>query len=242
MGETALNNMGSVMFIVEYTTSMNIRVQFDDGYITSTTYWNFQNGLVRNPNDINVYGVGKIGSGKYKAIIKGECVAQYLTWNSMLDRCYSARSKVKRPAYKGCTVSEEWLNYQNFAKWYDDNYYELEGQEMALDKDILIKGNRIYSKDTCIFVPRNINSLFIGTNNKRDNLPIGVQLLHDGRFMAMCSSEGKAKNLGRFNTATEAFGYYKEYKESYIKLVADMYKGVIPSRLYDAMYRYEITS
>lgn len=86
----------------------------------------------------------------------------------MLERCYSARYQERKPTYKGCSVCDEWLNYQNFAKWYDDNYYEIKGEIMCLDKDILVKGNKIYSPENCVFVPNYINVLFarIGCKNK----------------------------------------------------------------------------
>ena len=63
-----------------------------------------------------------------------------------------------------CSVYEGWHNFQNFAKWYEDNYYEIEEEQMHLDKDILVKGNKVYSPDTCVFVPETINGLFVKSN------------------------------------------------------------------------------
>ena len=90
----------------------------------------------------------------------------------MLERCYDTEHSYKFPTYENCIVCDEWLNYQNFARWFDINYYEIEGEVMCLDKDILFKGNKIYSPKTCIFVPRGINNLFTKNDKCRTNFAI----------------------------------------------------------------------
>ena len=85
----------------------------------------------------------------------------------MLRRCYDEKLHKKYPTYIDCKVCEEWLNFQNFAKWYYNNYYEIENEKICLDKDILHKGNKIYSPDNCVFVPNNINVLFVKSDKSR---------------------------------------------------------------------------
>ena len=92
----------------------------------------------------------------------------------MLTRCYSDKYKKKKPTYEDCKVYEELLNFQNFAKWDSENYYEIEGETMCLDKDILVKHNKIYSPETCVYVPNTINVLFTKSDKIRGNTPIGV--------------------------------------------------------------------
>lgn len=64
--------------------------------------------------------------------------------------------------------------------------------------------------------------------------------------MTKCSvydfEENKQKliYLGCYNTQEKAFEVYKQFKENYIKEVADYYKDQIPQKLYDAMYKYEV--
>ena len=41
----------------------------------------------------------------------------YITWTHMLQRCYSEKSQLKHPTYKGCTVCDEWLIFSNFKTW-----------------------------------------------------------------------------------------------------------------------------
>ena len=82
----------------------------------------------------------------------------------MLGRCYNEYNLKRRPTYKGCEVCDEWLNFQNFAEWFDNNYYTIDNEAVCLDKDILIKGNKTYSPEACVFVPITINSLFTKIN------------------------------------------------------------------------------
>ena len=117
---------------------------------------------------------------------------------------------------------------------------------MCLDKDILLKGNKIYSPNTCVYVPQTINSLFTKCDNTRGKSAIGTTPRKNGKYMAYChllnpeTGKSKGKTLGYYNTELEAFQVYKYYKEKNIKEVADYYFGRIPKRLYDGMYSYEV--
>ncbi|OMH22071.1 hypothetical protein AC231_05460 [Clostridium pasteurianum] len=166
----------------------------------------------------------------------------YHTWYNMLTRCYNEKWQEKYPTYKGCIVCEEWHNYQVFSKWFYKNYYEIEGHRMDLDKDILIKGNKIYSPETSIFVPHCINALFIKKDANRGQLPIGVNVAPSGKYYSLCSNIHNKKpiRIGLYDNIEEAFYAYKHYKENLIKQIADEYKDEIPKRLYDALYKYEV--
>lgn len=190
------------------------------------------------------YGVGFIGEGNYKVSVKRVYTHQYIFWRTMLRRCYSSNFHNQSLTYKNCTVSSEWHNFQNFAKWFDENYYEIDGERMNLDKDILVKGNKVYSPDTCIFVPSIINNLFVKSDAARGMYPIGVSLSKESTkkpFRVLCS-EGKRNQiyLGRFSTPEEGFRAYKVFKERVIKKFANEYKDKIPSRLYESMINYEV--
>ena len=163
----------------------------------------------------------------------------------MLQRCYDPKFHKKRPTYKGCSVEDYLLNFQHMGKWIEENYYEVPGEKMHLDKDILCKGNKIYSRDTCIFVPERINLLFTKCDNRRGDSPIGVTPRESGIYQVFCSNGyGKNINLGIYSTKEEGFQVYKEYKEKVIKEVIDSYEGKIPEPFYSklkvAMYNYEV--
>lgn len=240
-GEVRCNKYGLEMKIVKYENKDNVVVEFQDETkaTVKTTYEKFFNGNVKHPYK-SVYGVGNAGNRTLSK--NGERPYSYDVWVSMLKRCYSKNFQEKHQTYIGCKVCDEWLYYENFVKWYDNNYYEIEGKRMCLDKDILIKGNKLYSPDTCVFVTNEINMLFVKRDKARGEYPIGVCLdKRKNRFVSNCSDEnGKTHFVGLYHTPHEAFLAYKEYKESVIKKVAENYKDKIPKKLYDAMLRYEV--
>jgi len=78
----------------------------------------------------------------------------YLTWNSMITRCYSEDYKTKNPTYKDCTLQTEWLRYSVFRDWMIKQDY----QGKQLDKDLIKVGNKHYSEDTCTFISPELNT------------------------------------------------------------------------------------
>ncbi len=248
-GERGMNNFGSQMIIIQYRKAIDIDVYFPQYNWTTKNrvYDVFKKGTISCPYEKRYYGVGYLGEGKYEAWKNGKVTKCYKVWAHMLERCYSKKYHEKEPTYKNCEVCKEWLNFQVFAEWYYKNHYEIEGQRMCLDKDILLKGNKIYSPENCVFVPYNINVLFIKRDKCRGNLPIGVTYYKQtGKFVAQCGiydNEKKikrTKRLGYYETPEEAFKIYKEFKENYIKEVADYYKDKIPTKLYQALYNYQV--
>ena len=251
-GEISYTFFGEKMTIIKYNNSKDIIVKFEDtGYELNTRMSQFLTGDVRDPLYPSVYGHGYIGVGEYKVSIKQKHTPAYNAWYDMLKRCYCKEYSKKHNTYEEAEVCEEWLNFQNFAKWFYDNYYEIDNvnQRMELDKDILIKGNKIYSPKTCVFIPKRINTLFVKCNKVRGDLPIGVddKRNKNGGYTARCCCGSGINDtgikrvwLGTFKTPEEAFYAYKEVKEKYIKQIADEYKPYIPQKLYDAMYRYEV--
>lgn len=243
LNETSINNYNREMKIIKYINNKDITIQFEDGCITNTTYQCFKEGNIISPYDKTICGVGYLGEGIYSIKINNILSKEYKEWYSMINRCYSDKYKSNKPTYKCCSVSEEWHNFQNFAKWFHENYYKVESEQMNLDKDILYKGNKIYSPNTCVFVPRNINLLFIKSDASRGEYPIGVNFnKKDNNYMARCcTNDGKRDIIGLYTTPEEAFyDGYKPFKEKVIKKVADTYKDKIPQKLYDSLYRYEV--
>ncbi|MFQ9297875.1 MAG: AP2 domain-containing protein [Clostridia bacterium] len=247
-GETGVNNFGSEIVITGYRNTRDIDVYFPEYNWTAKNrrYDNFKNGKISCPYERKVYGVGYIGEGEYKVRENGKITRVYDTWHSMIQRCYDEKYHEIRHTYIGCTVDKEWHNFQNFAEWYDRNYYKIKGEIMHLDKDILVKHNKIYSPDTCVFVPQKINTLFIKCDKSRGESVIGTSSLKNGKYIVHCSminpvtGESKGKHLGIYETQEKAFEVYKYYKERNIKEVADYFKEHIPQRLYDGMYKYEV--
>ena len=234
IGEIGYNNFGSKMIIIDMTDSNHITIFFPEYNYTvyNKKYAHFKDGKIKCSYEKRYFNIGYIGVGKYKGD-KNKCMSE---WYSMLERCYDPYFLDKYPTYRDVVVCNEWHNFQNFAKWYYKNYYEIENQRMHLDKDILIKGNKIYSPDTCIFVPQRINTLIIKSDN------IQATRHYDNRnkiYSSTIRMDGKRYSKG-FYTLIEAKEYYKKIKEDYIKQVAEEYKDLIPQKLYEALCEWNV--
>lgn len=249
VGEKNINNFGSKMVIIEYRKYSDIDVYFPEYNWTfkHTRYNDFKKGNVSCPYEKRVYDIGYLGEGDYKTKNNGKKTKCYNTWHDMLKRCYDPKFHEKESTYINCEVCKEWLNFQNFAEWYYENYYKVEGERMCLDKDILHKGNKIYSPGNCIFVPHNINLLFTKNDKFRGDYPIGVSYnKRYNKFGVRCSvynfkeNKKESRFLGYYNSTDKAFEVYKQFKEQNIKKVADYYKEQISDKLYQAIYEYEV--
>lgn len=241
LGEEIFTDYGEIVTIIDYKKNDDILIEFNNSYKKRTSYRTFKNNKkLRNPYTKTVFNVGYIGEGDYKSKTKDDKITkQYNCWANMLKRCYYKKDENYK-TYEDKYVCEEWHNFQKFAKWFDENYYETDGEIMDLDKDILFKGNKVYSPETCIFVPHRINTLFVKSNAIRGEYPIGVSLRsHDNKFKVN-GTYNRNDDFVMFDTPEEAFDYYKKGKEKQIKQVADEYRDKIQQRLYEAMYRYKV--
>lgn len=248
LGEERLNNQGSLMKIIKYIDRKNIIVQFQDEYKfeVKAQYSGFLSGEIKNPYFPSVHGVGIIGN-KYHVSINGLATKEYKTWKTMLTRCFDKRTKERQPTYKDAICCKEWLLFENFyewlhsqenfGKWLDNN------NRWAIDKDILVKGNKVYSPETCCLVPMNVNSLFLKGEAMRGDMPIGVRK-SGNKFRVHCNNPftNKVESLGVYPTIEEAFCTYKQYKESIIKQVADIEyaNNNISKECYVAMLNYKV--
>ena len=242
VGEINKSNQGYMMTIIKYYDYHNIEIMFNDerNTVVHADYSAFQKGKVKNPYHKTLFNLGYIGD-TLTVDSNGKRKESYYSWKRMLKRCYDEQSKYN--TYKDCTVCEEWLCYANFEKWYNENYYEIDGERTELDKDILLKGNKVYSPITCVFVPKNINALFEKSNKIRNSFYIGVRQhsKYKNKYMAECSDgHNKNKYLGIFDNPKEAFYAYKTHKENLIKEIAEKYKESIPNKLYEAMFNYKV--
>lgn len=244
IGQISRTLHGTPMKIIEYNSYKDILVEFMDGYHHKkrTNVLNFMRGKVKNPYDRTINGVGFLGYGDYTATKNLIRDRVYLIWSAMIQRCYVHGGKNKFDSYVGCSVCEEWQNFQNFAKWYNENYYNISGSVMTIDKDLLSKGNKIYGPETCVIIPEKINLLLVSKNSCSNGLPIGVHFDKSrNKYMACCGNNSVGnKKLGRFKTPEEAFQAYKKCKEELIKSRAEEYKDLISDKVYQALINYVV--
>ncbi len=186
-----------------------------------------------------VQGVG-VNDYEEAITVSGKHIDSYSCWSRMLKRCYSSKYQSRNPTYAGCSVCGEWLIFSNFKNWYDINYRV----EFELDKDILVEGNKVYSPDTCCFVPQYLNKLLTDRGRTRGDLPVGVSiksLVVKGKtyeyYRASCNN-GYGKQLDKaFKTLEEALHWYSITKT---RIVAEqvqraLSEGAIDQRVAKAL-------
>lgn len=229
-------NHGKVK-VIEYRSATDVVVQFENtGYVTTTSTGNLKQGFVKDKTVPSVSGFGIVGDTNIRDE-DGVIEKEYRKWEKMLDRVHARPPK----SYLDCTVSFKFQKYSDFKEWCN-NQIGFDQEGWVLDKDILIKGNKEYSPETCCFVPSDINAIFIRQENIRGEHPIGVWFdKQRGKYQAdVCVGRKKRKRLGGFDTPEEAFQAYKEAKELYIKEVANKWKDQIDPRVYEALIKYEV--
>ena len=225
------------LIITEYVNCYEVYVKFlETGYETKSRLGDIKRGKVKDRFSPSVCGVGIVGN----EITHDNNVAlkEYYLWHNMLVRCYGERLHKKYPTYLNCSASENFKHYPYFKEWCN-NQVGFGNEGWTLDKDILVKGNKLYSEDTCCFVPSEINKLFVKNDAKRGECPIGVSRRRKA-FLATIKVAGKKVNLGIHSTKEIAFQAYKEAKENYIKDVANKWKGQLDERVYESLMNYEV--
>lgn len=160
------------------------------------------------------------------------------TYSNLVNRINPDNlTQSKRPRYMGCT--SDFIDFQDYTNWAVDQIGY--GKDFHLDKDILKRGNKVYNRDTCVFVTLELNSVILQSNVQRGDFPIGVSRMKK-KFAAHCKKGGKVKReyLGVHDTPELAFQAYKVYKESRIKSLAIKWKSLIDPRAYNALMNYEV--
>ena len=229
-------------FIIDYKGYNNVLVKFyEPSCEVSCQMQALKNGNVSNPLYPSVYKNGFIGIGEYSSKDEG----LYCLWKSMLLRSYDDKYHEKYPTYKDVEVCDEWLNFQNFADWCSKqkffNAKDAKERPYHLDKDIVVKGSKIYSPNTCSFVPSEVNTLLLKRGKSRGVCLIGVSK-HEptGSYLANVKHSGRNVHLGSYCTENEAFQAYKLAKEAYIKEVAEKWRGKIDDKVYQALLTYQV--
>lgn len=229
------NSCGKVK-VLKYVNSLKVLVKFlNTGYVKYVRKGCILDGVIKNPFNPSNCGKGYIGVGDYTTTKTGIHNKIYKCWSHMMERCYSENFHSKEN-YKGRSVKvcTEWLCYQEFARWYESKYID----GWCLDKDIT--KSKVYSPETCCFLPVELNMFFTTRRHYRNGLPIGVYE-HCNRYVACCSDGGKTERmeLGRFTCPYEAFKAYKVYKENRLSVLIDKYRDKLPERTIKLLEDYE---
>ena len=148
----------------------------------------------------------------------------------------------KSPTYKNCKVSESWLRLSNFIEDVKsiENYEKSLNEGWQLDKDLLSNEGKLYSKDTCCFIPRSLNLVISSYPKKLNGLPKGVKLSKGGKYFAILQKEGKKIFLGSYDSVEEASRVYNIAKKEYLLNIADSIKDVVPENVYKALVNFNL--
>ena len=229
--------------VLKCTNSLNILIEFvDTGFRKICQTKEIKTGSILDRSLPSVSGVGILGD-KYPTIYynsdgKKINLKHYEAWSGMLKRCYNQNYQERHPTYKGCTTSDNFKSYTYFYEWCERqigfDYYD-----WCLDKDILVKGNRVYSPETCCFVPNEINLLFKKDKNSKYNPGVFYDK-RNNKYRSRITFNGKGKHIGYYDTELEAHSSYIKEKLIHIKKVSDKWRSLIGEKVYNAMYNYKI--
>jgi hypothetical protein len=171
------------------------------------------------------YPVHKTSSVGGKKVIIWAC-PYYLKWKEMLRRCFSEAYQEKYPSYKGCSIYTPWLYLSNFIKWVDEQPNK-NWESCELDKDILVRDNKLYSPDTSVFVSPIVNNFLINRGNARGDFLLGVSFKRKGSWEAYASScsdplRVNPVHIGCFKTELEAHKAWQQRKHEYACQLAEL--------------------
>lgn len=217
-----------------YSYYWNIKFNDKHGYETTRQSRDIKTGLIRNPYYPSLAGIGYVGVGKYGSKVtneKGKIIEWYVykRWVNMLERCYRNENSLHHKTYIDCTVDEKWHNFQNFAEW----YIKQPGYDMGfeLDKDLLKGESKIYSEDTCVLLPREINMMLIEKTKivNKDKLPRGIRKTPWGKIQATAYCGTKFGYSQMFDTVDAAIAWRNNEVRQYIDNTLLKYKDILTS-------------
>ena len=162
-----------------------------------------------------VYGVG-VNDADYrvKPKIDGKsvCCPAYHSWKLMLLRTYCAEYHKRQPTYSDVKICDEWHSFSAFRLWWLD--HQVDGWQ--LDKDLVGDG-KLYSPDTCVFVPSWVNSFASNCTAARGENPIGTAVVN-GCIVARCRNPftGHRESLGCFKSFSDASDAWRSRKIDFV--------------------------
>lgn len=248
--ETSPKELVVDAFLVQYRG--RYKIWHKDGDVSNNWYKNL---ITVTPQDYKDLKSGKITwhdlnyEQEYIEYENKATAAAYKVYNGIRSRCGNTADKehVGR-CYDNVTMCKEWFDDPKaFVKWYFEHYYEVEGESMAVDKDLFNDGSNMYSPETCCLLPQGLNSFIANCkkhyfgDEEENALPMGVQRTRDGYCSEITlSSTGEKIRLSEWSTPEEAFAEYKIMKQADIKLTAARYKDKIPDYIYKKLLTIEV--
>ena len=251
--ETSPEDLVVDTFLVKYKG--RFKVWHKDGDESNNWYKNL---LTVSPQDYKDLKAGKVTWQELnleQEYIEYENKASshaYKVYDGILARCKdTVDNKNVRDCYNKSTMWQKWLDDpKEFVKWYLYHYYECDGEEMDVDKDLFGDGSGMYHEDFCCILPKGLNTLL--ANSKKhyeegqtpeNSLPLGVRYnSKTNKYYGEIQFTGTDRqiSLSEWDTPEEAFAEYKMMKQADILLVVAKYKESIPDYIYDRFLTVEV--
>ena len=251
--ETSPEDLVVDTFLVKYKG--RFKVWHKDGDESNNWYKNL---LTVSPQDYKDLKAGKVTWQELnleQEYIEYENKASshaYKVYDGILARCKdTVDNENVRDCYNKSTMCQKWLDEpKEFVKWYLNHYYECDGEEMDVDKDLFGDGYGMYHEDFCCILPKGLNTLL--ANSKKhyekgqtsdDVLPLGVRYnSKTNKYYGEIQFTGTDRqiSLSEWDTPEEAFAEYKIMKQADILLVVAKYKESIPDYIYDRFLTVEV--
>ena len=220
--------LSGVCTVIKYENARSIYVMFEDGTVTKVTGGNLCSGSINNPNRPTVFGFG-INDIEVKDFTD----KRYVLWHSIIRRSYSDVYHKNKPSYKDVNVSEEWRRLSNFIKDVEKlpNFDMALSENWEIDKDLLGDGKKLYSKETCCFLPRELNTLF--TRESTKGLKKGVFYNKRlNKFTSSINKGGKVRHhIGVYQTEAEAHLAYCKEKQKHLDGLILKYDDKLPENV-----------
>lgn len=167
-----------------------------------------------NDLDYVAYVEKKNASGKNCAVYM--CIF-YKTWERVLRRSYQKAWLSRHPSYWDVEVSEDFKSARNFKGWMESQIYKECDELLHLDKDILFRGNKLYSAETCVFVPAFINKCLNTSERANRKTPVGVTKSGNRFISSMSTGPNSCENLGSYATQEQAHRAWQYARASRIE-------------------------
>lgn len=243
VGEKFLLNTGEVVEVIKYVGAVKgVTVRFEEGNTVVCSSKELRAGYVKNPLRNSVLGKACIGEGAYDARS-----LEYRHWMHMLQRVYLPELHIKHPNYSDAAICTDWHNFQNFAQWCQiaDGFSKTceDGRVFCLDRDLLYPNNKLYSPETCCFIPNCINVGLEGRKrSKTSGLPTGV-FWHKATngYIVSVSSGSNQQHIGCFRDLTQAKFEYNKAKTDILVELAQKYRWQISEAAYQALNSVDIS-
>lgn len=232
IGKEFTTNEGYVCRVIEGGTNPNYCTIRIDDWVVEAQFTHVTKGQIKYPYHLSVFNVGYIGVGQYSSKTDKKI---YQTWSGMLQRRYCPTLHKKHPTYKNVTVHPDWLNFQVFAKWMN-KYYSKDELKYDLDKDLKSGESKVYSSETCMFIPQSLNKFMssVGSDNVSGQVGVSWETSRS-KWRASIFIDHKRKHLGYYAGRKEASLAYQKARLEQVQRWRGYYSFDYPKSVLDRL-------